>query len=102
MVGYLGEEPVGVLQLGPEPGRILLAYIRADCRKRGFGVQLIGQAVQHARAGGGERLWAALPPQSEAEPFFRDCGFHPAEQTAGGDMLFVKNIGFDREILGKS
>ncbi len=102
MVGYLDEEPVGVLQLGPEPGRIFLAYIRAERRKRGFGVQLIGQAVQHTRAGGGERLWAALPPQSEAEPFFRDCGFHPAEQTAGGYMVFVKNIGFDREILGKS
>ncbi len=102
ITGYLNEKPVGVLQLGPEPGYIALAYIRADCRKRGFGVQLIGQAVQHARARDGERLCAALPPQSGAETFFRDCGFRPTEKTAGGKILFIKDIGFDPEILGKS
>lgn len=56
LVGYLEGEPVGLVQLGPENGWISLACIRADCRKRGFGVQLIGQAVQVTRARGGERL----------------------------------------------
>lgn len=99
VAGYLKEEPVGLLQLGPEPGWISLAYIRADCRKRGFGVQLIGQAVQRAREQGGEDLYAALPPRPEAEAFFRDCGFRPQGRDAGGREIFVMHIGFDPEIL---
>ena len=67
-----------------------------------FGVQLIGQAVQHTRERGGEVLYAVLPPQSDAETFFQDCGFLPQEPAAGGRLLLVKQIGFDPDILGKS
>ena len=102
IIGYLEEKPVGLLQLGPKTGWISLAYIRPDCRKRGFGVQLIGQAVQHTRERGGEVLYAVLPPQSDAETFFQDCGFLPQEPAAGGRLLLVKQIGFDPDILGKS
>lgn len=101
LVGYLGEEPVGLVQLGPESGWISLACIRADCRKRGFGVQLIGQAVQHTRAQGGVRLSAVLVGGSGAERFFRDCGFTPAG-AADGHVVLTKNIGYDPEILGES
>lgn len=99
LVGYLGKEPVGLVQLGPENGWISLACIRPDCRKRGFGVQLIGQAVQHTRPRGGERLSVSLPAGSGAERFFRDCGFAPAA-AEGGRAVWVKDIGFDPEILG--
>lgn len=98
LAGFLKEEPVGLLQMAGEPGRISVAYIRPDCRKRGFGVQLIGQAVQYARsAGSGELLSAVLPPESTARPFFLDCGFVPESENR-----FVMKIGFDPEILGKS
>lgn len=101
LVGYLNGEPVGLIQLGPETGWISLACIRADCRKRGFGVQLIGQAVQHARSRGGRTLSAALAAGCAAEQFFLDCGFAPAGTAEDGRRIFVKDIGFDPEFLGE-
>lgn len=98
LVGYLRGEPVGLVQMGPENGWISLACIRADCRKRGFGVQLIGQAVQHTRAKGGEKLAVSLAVGSPAERFFRDHGFVPAE-TADGCSALEKDISYDPEIL---
>lgn len=96
LAGFLKEEPVGLLQMDGEPGRISLACIRPGWRRRGFGVQLVGQAVQHARNQGGETVSIRLPAGSAAGDFFRDCGF-----VSGDGELFVKNIGFDSEILGK-
>jgi len=95
--GFRGEEPVGLLRILPETGRVVLAYIRADCRRRGFGIQLIGQAVQRARALGGEALSAALEPGSAARPFFLDCGFAPGGTEEGRELL-VKSIAFDPSI----
>ena len=90
LVGCLEEEPVGFIQFGPEPGEIALACVRPDCRRRGFGVQLIGQAVYHWRPLGADRLWAAAPEACGAEAFLRDCGFLPA-----GGGRFEKDIAFD-------
>lgn len=101
LVGYLNGEPVGMVQLGPENGWISLACIRADYRKRGFGVQLIGQAVQHVRPRGGKTLSVALAAGSAAEQFFRDYGFAPAGTAEGSHTILVKDIGYDPEILGE-
>ncbi|MCI8804134.1 MAG: GNAT family N-acetyltransferase [Oscillibacter sp.] len=103
LAGFLGEEPVGLLQMDPEEGRIGLVYVRPGCRKRGFGVQLIGQAVQHTRERGGERLTALLPPESPARIFFLDCGFAPGEREAASPDRepLEKHIGFDPEFLGE-
>jgi len=95
--GLRGEEPVGLLRMDPYAGRIALAYVRPDCRKRGFGTQLIGQAVFHTRDRGGEDLTALLRPDSPARDFFLDCGFSP-RHTAEGRELLVKHIGFDPDI----
>ncbi len=95
--GLRREEPVGLLHVLLGTGRIVLAYIRADCRRRGFGVQLIGQAVQRTRALGGEALSAVLEPGSAARPFFLDCGFVP-QGTEEGRELLVKSIAFDPSI----
>ena len=89
LVGYLGEEPVGLIRFGAELGEIALACVRPDCRKRGFGVQLIGQAVYHWRPLGAERLWAQVMATCAAEDFLRDCGFVP--RTEG---RWEKDIGF--------
>ena len=101
LVGYLREEPVGLVQFGPENGWISLACIREDCRKKGFGGQLIGQAVQYTRARGGERLYVSLPENSPAAQFFGDYGFAPAADAEDGRAVLEKDIGFDPEILGK-
>ena len=89
--------------MDPEEGRIGLVYVRPGCRKRGFGVQLIGQAVQHTRERGGERLTALLPPESPARIFFLDCGFAPGEREAASPDRepLEKHIGFDPEFLGE-
>lgn len=100
LVGYLDREPVGLIQLGPETGWISLACIRADCRKRGFGTQLIGQAVQHTRARGGERLSAAAAGGG-AERFFLDQGFAPAGTAEDGRAVLEKNIAYDPQFLEK-
>ena len=101
LTGYLGEEPVGLVQVGPEPGWISLACIREDCRKRGFGVQLIGQAVLLARQAGGEKLSVLLGQGSGARDFFADYGFGPVGDSTDGRTVFEKNIAFIPEFLGE-
>lgn len=96
--GLLGEEPVGLLHMVPERGRILLVYICPGFRRRGFGVQCIGQAVQRTRDRGGEELFALLPPGGPGEEYLRDCGFAPGAQMPEGRRLWRKSIGFDPEI----
>ena len=95
LAGYLGEEPVGLLRFGPAEGEITLLCVRRDCRRQGFGAQLIGQAVYHWRPLGAERLTVVLPEGCAAEGFFGDYGFAPAEAAGAGRRLWVKNIGFD-------
>lgn len=95
LVGYLGEEPVGLIRFGQTAGEIALAFVRRDCRKRGFGMQLIGQAVYYWRPLGADRLEAALPDGCAAESFFRDCGFAPREAAEPEVTRWVKDIGFD-------
>lgn len=94
--GLLGDEPAGLLHMDPGTGRILLASVRPDFRRRGFGVQLMGQAVQYARAQGGEELSALLPAGAPGGEFLRGCGFAPAPQE--GRTLWRKWIGFDPSI----
>lgn len=95
--GLREEEPAGLLHMDPEAGRILLAWVRPECRRRGYGVQLIGQAVLHTRDRGGEALWALLPPDSPAKGFFLECGFRPQGLEDGRERL-TKPIGFDPSI----
>ena len=99
LVAFREEEPIGLVQFGTESGRISLLYMRDDYRKRGYGVQLIGQAVQYWRPLGSETLSVVLPEGCAAEPFFRDYGFLPKE-TVEGHVIFEKDIRFDPEYLG--
>jgi probable phosphoglycerate mutase len=101
LIGHRWEEPIGVVQLGPEAGWLSLVCIREDCRKRGFGVQLIGQAVLWARSQGAGFLRISLPVNAPAQPFFTDCGFVPTD-IANGGTIWVKDIRFDPEILGET
>ena len=95
LLGFLKEEPVGLVQLGPERGWISLACVAPAFRRRGYGVQLIGQAVQETRAKGGARLYIAEAAAGAAEDFFRDHGFAPA-----GPAVLEKDIGYRPEFLG--
>lgn len=94
MIGFLRDEPVGVIQVGPEADRISLLCIHPDYRQRGFGVQLLGQAVYYAREQGFHRLRVKNPAGAAAQRFFADYGFYSAE----GELW--KDTGFDPEIWG--
>ena len=91
--GRREEEPVGLLRLDPDTGHILHIYVRPDCRRRGFGVQLIGQAVLRTRDRGGEHVSIDPPPDSGAREFFLRCGFVPLAEE--GRERLTKFIGFD-------
>lgn len=92
-VAYRDEEPVGLLQMGAEAGRIALLCVREDCRNRGYGTQLLGQAVQQTRAQGGESLRVSCPEDPAIFRFFAGQGF---AQTGG---TLEKSIRFDPEFL---
>ena len=94
LVGYLDGKAVGLVQLGPETGWISLACVEPACRDRGFGVQLLGQAVRLTREREGRELRLALAENAAAAGFFREHGF----RAAGGPVL-VKDIGYDPEYL---
>lgn len=96
--GLLGEEPAGLLHMAPETGRILLVQIRPDFRRRGFGIQLMGQAVQHTRERGGEELSALPLPGGPGEAYLRGCGFVPGQKEPDGRDLWQKRIGFDPSV----
>lgn len=98
LVAYRQEEPVGVVQTGPEPGWISLICLREDMRKRGYAVQLIGQAVYRTRYLGGEVLRIALRSENPARTVFEEYGFVPREET-GGRVVMEKNIRFHAEFL---
>ena len=100
LVGYSRETPVGLVQMGPEAGWISLACIREGYRSRGFGVQLIGQAVQWTRALGGETLYIALT-EGNAAKVFSDYGFVPTGTAEDGRTVFAKDIRFLSEFLGE-
>ena len=74
--------PVGVVQLDPardaetERGCITLLCLPQEFRQRGFGVQLLGQAVAYYRPLGRKYLRAVLEPSDETgRTFFTRYGF---------------------------
>ena len=88
LTGFLDQEAVGLVGFCPErqaaenAGWISLFYIREPYRRRGYGVQLLGQAVAHYRPLGRRCLRIALTPEESARcPFFRDYGFVPVSYT---------------------
>ena len=107
LTGFLDQEAVGLVGFCPEhqaaenAGWISLFYIREPYRRRGYGVQLLGQAVAHYRPLGRRCLRIALTPEESAQcPFFRDYGFVPAGRGEDGREILEKDISFDPAFLG--
>ena len=98
LVSYRRDEPIGVVQMGRETGWISLICIREDMRNRGFGTQLVGQAVYQTRYLGGENLKVALQPEDPAWNFFVDSGFEVLSRE-NSVSIFGKDIRFNPEFL---
>lgn len=85
-----GEVPVGILQLAilqgvrEEVGYIPFLYVAPDYRRRGVGLQLVGQAVATYRAMGRKRLRLNCSPDNDAAlRLYRRCGFIKVGQSPG-------------------
>lgn len=100
LLAYSLGEVVGMIQLGAESGSIQLLTVRKAYRKRGFGTQMIGQAVYRWRARGSTLLRISVPANSAARSFFAGNGFVPAGERAGR-LLLEKDTGFLPEYLGQ-
>ena len=101
LTGYLNGTPVGAVAFdeGREAaegcGWIPLLAVAEPWRRRGYGVQLIGQAVMHYRPLGRDRLRLPAPETEAAERFCREFGFSPADDG----RAWEKDIGYDPEFL---
>ena len=102
LTGYLNGTPVGavafddVREAAEGCGWIPLLAVAEPWRRRGYGVQLIGQAVMHYRPLGRDRLRLPAPETEAAERFCREFGFSPADDG----RAWEKDIGYDSEFLG--
>ena len=108
LVGYLQETPVGLVAFDQEREResrcgwITWLAVRESWRGRGYGVQLLGQAVMHYRPLGRDRLRIELPADDEtAERFCREYGFVSIAGKSGDRKTWEKNIGYQAEFLGE-
>ncbi len=105
VVGCLDGEAVGLIAFGPPEGAaglIRRLFVREEFRRRGYGCQLIGQAVQHFRHLGCTRLRLELPPEGGDTAFLADHGFVPADPSPEGWKRLEKDIGFDWSFLGRA
>ena len=101
ILGELRQGPAGLLQLCPEReaqrrrGWISLCCTDRSLRAQGYGVQLVGQAVEYYRPLGREFLCVALRERNPARKFFADYGFLPTgEQTPDGRSVLCKDLRF--------
>ena len=97
-----GDRPVGCFLTDPgryqeeNAGYIRFLTILPEDRRRGLGVQLIGECVAQYRAAGRDRLRLHCPPDNEgARRFFQKYGFAKIGEGPEGDLL-EKYIGFER------
>lgn len=99
------DAPVGVLHLDPVQdaelgaGHIAFCCIAPELRSRGFGIQLLGQAVSFFRPLGRDRLRLCCAPENTAaQNFYRKYGFYKVGTQPGGlgtlDIL-EKYIGYE-------
>lgn len=106
MAAMLGGELAGLLQLDLErwaeegAGYVPFVYMAPAYRKRGLGVQLIGQAVSTYRALGRDRLRLRCAPENGvAQRFYKKYGFTRIGAVTGfGGVpldLLEKYIGFE-------
>ena len=96
LVGYcLDGTPVGAVVFGrgreASSGWVPFLAVEPDRRRRGYGVQLLGQAVLHCRGEGRDRLRVAPPESEAARRFFRENGFAPAGD--GPDAPWERDVG---------
>ena len=100
----LRDTPAGVLQLNLRRdadkgvGSIPFFYMLPDFRRRGLGVQLLGQAVSTYRPLGRKYLRLRCAPDNHvAQRFYQKYGFHKIGEDPGSRVpldIMEKYIGY--------
>lgn len=101
----LGDKPAGVLQLNLRRdadkgvGSIPFFYMLPDFRRRGLGVQLLGQAVSLYRPLGRKYLRLRCAPDNDvAQRFYQRYGFYKIGEDPGSRVpldIMEKYIGYE-------
>lgn len=101
----LGSDPAGVLQLNLRRdadkgvGTIPFFYLLPNTRRRGLGVQLLGQAISVYRPLGRKYLRLRCAPDNDvAQRFYKRNGFRKIGEDPGSRVpldIMEKYIGFD-------
>lgn len=104
MCAMLMDRPVGLVQMDWERdaekgvGYIPFYYMGPETRKKGFGVQLLGQAVSTYRALGREYLRLRCAPDNDvAQRFYQRYGFRKIGEEEGSRVpldIMEKYIGY--------
>ena len=104
LAAYYEDSFAGLLQLDTEldsaegVGRVPFVYMAPDYRKKGVGIQLIGEAVSRFRGLGRTRLRLRCAAENQvAQNFYRRCGFRKAGEDRGAPValdLLELYIGF--------
>ena len=104
MCAMLKEERVGLIQMDFEQdaekgvGYIPFCYMGPDARKKGFGVQLLGQAVSTYRPMGRDYLRLRCAPDNDvAQRFYQRYGFRKIGKAPGTRVpldMMEKFIGY--------
>lgn len=103
------DRAVGILQIDPAQnselgaGHIAFYYIVPELRSKGYGVQLLGQAVSTFRPLGRDRLRLCCAPENTvAQSFYQKYGFHKVGSQPGGlgtlDIL-EKYVGYEPQAI---
>jgi ribosomal-protein-alanine N-acetyltransferase len=93
LVAALGDRPVGFLRYDPGPDGVaeLTIAVAPTARRRGVGAELLGTALELARAGGLRALDAAVDRSNEpALAFFAAHGFE--RERPCGDRIVLRRL----------
>jgi probable phosphoglycerate mutase len=111
MVAMQGQKVAGLLQMDFQRdaekgvGGIPFYYMTPDCRKKGLGVQLLGQAVSTYRPMGRNYLRLRCAPDNlAAQRFYQRHGFRKVAEEQGSRVpldIMEKYIGYDRAWLSE-
>ena len=86
---WYGDEFAGILALDELRGEhhgygwVSFLYLREEMRGKGYGIQLIGEAVSRFRQLGRSRLRLCTAPGNSALGFYEHAGFHLCGKEPG-------------------
>ncbi len=92
VIGYIGDEPVGCIDVDAEKGRINFVYLDETYRGKGLAVQLIGHAVNVCRDAGHDKMSVVLPDYLKASIAFFKADYYYIAEDDGTCVTMEKDL----------